>query len=117
MLNINGTVISLTRGDSAYITLSASIKDTNEVYALQEGDIVRVQVRKEPNGGEILIDGDVSYEVGSTEFVWHIHPDDTKGANVKQKYWWDAQIEFANGDVMTFIESTLFKLRDEVSER
>lgn len=116
MLNINGSVISLTRGDSAYITLSAIDKGGN-AYALQEGDKVRVQVRYAPNSGVLLFDGDVTYDVGSTEFMWHIYPEDTKEANVKQKYYWDAQIEFANGDVMTFIESSLFKLRDEVSER
>ena len=51
MLKISGTKISLTRGDSAYITLT--INDQNgDPYTLEDGDVVKCQVRTEPNDGD-----------------------------------------------------------------
>jgi hypothetical protein len=106
MLKISGNKISLTRGDSAYITLS--IDD----YELNDGDVVRVQVRDIPNTGELLVEGDV--DVSGEEIVWHIYPYQTSNLEVKT-YYWDAQLETSNGDIFTFIPASPFKLLDEVT--
>ena len=106
MLKISGNKILLTRGDSAYITLTLD-------YELQEGDEVRVQVRDFPNTGELLFEGNI--EIGiDNEIIWHIYPSQTSNLEVKS-YWWDAQLETSNGDVFTFIPASLFKLMDEVT--
>lgn len=106
MLKISGNKISLTRGDSAYITLH--IDD----YELNDGDVVRVQVRDVPNTGELLVEGDV--DVSGEEIVWHIYPAQTSNLEVKT-YYWDAQLETSNGDIFTFIPASPFKLLDEVT--
>ena len=112
MLKISGTKILLTRGDSAYVTLT--INDQNgDPYELMDGDVVKCQVRTKPNIGELIIDGNVSQDVDGN-IVWHILPTDTKDLDVG-KYWWDAQLETAGGDVFTFITSSLFKITDEVT--
>ena len=112
MLKISGTNISLTRGDSAY--LEFAITDTEgESYILKDGDKVRVQVRESPNGGELLFDGDISIEDNLVE--WYIRPSDTESLAVG-KYYWDAQLETAKGDIYTFITKSTFKLTDEVTE-
>lgn len=111
MLKISGNKISLTRGDSAYITLNILTK--NGEYDLADGDVVRVQVRDIPNTGELLFDGNI--EIGlDGEIIWHIYPDQTSDLDVKT-YYWDAQLQTANGDIFTFITASPFKLTDEVT--
>lgn len=112
MLRISGTNIMLTRGDSAYITLTIA-DETGAVYSLAEGDAVKIQVRKAPNYGELLFDGTIEYGPDG-EVVWHILPDDTAHTEVTT-YYYDAQLCTANGDVFTFIPSAKFKLLDEVT--
>lgn len=116
MLKISGNKISLTRGDSAYITLviNYKTKDGKEViYDLNEGDIVRVQVRDIPNVGELIFEGHVEY-MPDGEIVWHIFPYQTSNLEVKT-YYYDAQLQTLNGDIFTFITSSPFKLTDEVT--
>ena len=112
MLKISGTKISLTRGDSAYITINICQEDGSP-YMLNEGDEIHIQVRHEPNDGELLFEASIE-EIREDNFVWHIRPEDTKNAVIKS-YYWDAQIKTANGDVFTFIPVTTFKLTDEVT--
>lgn len=110
MLKISGNKISLTRGDSAYITL---IINTNDgVYTLNEGDEVRVQVRDVPNTGDLIFEGNI--EMINDEIVWHIYPAQTTNLEVAT-YYWDAQLQTANGDIFTFIPASAFKLLDEVT--
>lgn len=111
MLRISGTKISLTRGDSAYINLTIYDQE-GQVYEPDSDDIVRCQVRTAPNTGDLLIDGDV--EIQNDNIVWHIKPEDTENYDVG-KYYWDAELETAEGDVFTFITSSIFKLTDEVT--
>lgn len=110
MLKIKGNNISLTRGDSAYITLT--INTDNGTYSLQNGDEVRVQVRDVPNTGELLFEGIV--EQAEDGVIWHILPEQTSDLDVKT-YYWDAQLQTSNGDIFTFIPASAFKLLDEVT--
>ena len=112
MLKLSGTKISLTKGDSAYITINIC-KEDGSPYILQEGDEVSIQVRHEPNGGELLFNGIIT-DVSEDKFVWHIRPEDTKDAEIKV-YYWDAQIKTIEGDVYTFIPMTTLRLTDEVT--
>ena len=112
MLKLSGTKISLTKGDSAYITINICKKDGSP-YILQEGDEVSIQVRHEPNGGELLFNG-ITTDVSEDKFVWYIRPEDTKDAEIKV-YYWDAQIKTIEGDVYTFIPMTTLRLTDEVT--
>lgn len=112
MLNISGTKITLTRGDSAYITINIMNEDGTP-YELKPGDVVRCQVRDKANDGDLLFEGQV--ETVDNELVFHIYPEDTKNAEVKS-YVWDAQLETADGDIFTFITESAFKITNEVTK-
>lgn len=111
MLKTSGNKISLTRGDSAYITLIINTEDG--VYELNDGDTVKVQVRDMPNVGDLMFDGVVDI-MPDGEIVWHVLPEQTAFMDVKT-YYYDAQLQTANGDIFTFITSSPFKLTDEVT--
>ena len=113
MIKIKKTSISLTRGDSAYINFT--LTDINgEPLQLAAGDRVRCQVRKEPVTGELLFDGEVTYSQQGNQITWHIHPSDTANAQIGT-YYWDAQVEYANGDIYTFVDVSEFTLLPEVT--
>ena len=112
MLKISGTKISLTRGDSAYITINICQEDGSP-YMLNEGDEIHIQVRHKPNDGELLFEALIE-EIREDSFVWHIRPEDTKDAEIKV-YYWDAQIKTIEGDIYTFIPMTTLRLTDEVT--
>lgn len=113
MLKIKGSKIALTRGDSAYITLIPTVSDDGTQYELQEGDVVRAQIRTAPNVGELIAEGEMLYKDDGA-IVWYLRPSDTKDLEVGD-YYWDAQLELSNGDIFTFITSSQFKLTDEVT--
>lgn len=106
--------ISITRGDSAYLSLNIRDK-LHHPIELGDQDILHIQVREKPNGGTILFDGTVETEVDNS-LTWHIHPEDTKQAP-KNAYFWDAQIEYSNGDIFTWIPVSNFILLPEVTEK
>ena len=103
--------IYLTRGDSAYLDFPLTDKDGNPIV-LGDGDHLRCQVRKEPNGGEVLFEGII--EEGET-YTWHIVPSDTKDAPL-DTYVWDAQVEYSNGDIFTFVNVSNFTILKEVTD-
>ena len=108
------TNIELTRGDSAYISFEITDNDGNKI-TLGDQDIVRCQVRKQPNGGELLISSELR-EDEKDGIVWHIRPEDTANLEVGL-YYYDAQVEFKeSGDIFSFIPVSKFVLIDEVTE-
>jgi len=113
MIKIDETMISITRGDSAYIQLDISDM-SGEPVTLSSRDIVRCQVRKRPNDGELVFEGDIIRSDQDNSIVWHIHPEDTMNEFVGT-YYWDAQVEFTNGDIFTFIPVSKFKLLPEIT--
>lgn len=112
MLTIKRTNISLTRGDSAYITLSVT-DGSGTPIELNENDTIRVQVREEPNGGTLIFEGNLIFD--DDGITWYIRPEDTEAREVKV-YYWDAQVEFSNGDIFTFIPVSKFTILSEVTE-
>lgn len=110
MLQISGTGITLTRGDSAYINVS--IKDAKgNTYTPGPGDRIRAQVRQDANSTKILFESEIPYDT----LVWHIKPEDTNGAQMGKSYVYDMQIETTEGDVFTFIPVSAFTVSKEVT--
>ena len=113
MITIDETNISITRGDSAYIQFNINDMSGNPI-TLQSTDIVRSQVRKKPNDGELIFDGEIIRNDDEGTIIWHIKPENTKDEDVGN-YYWDAQVEFPNGDIFTFIPVSKFRLMPEVT--
>lgn len=112
MLKIRGYNISLTRGDSAYITVQIVQHDGSR-YLIQGNDKVRIQVRSKPNTGKLLFEAKMYFNQDK-DLVWYIKPEDTNNIPAG-KYVYDAQVELANGDIFTFIPMSTFEVADEVT--
>ena len=79
---------------------------------LTSGDKVRCQVRNEPDSGTLLVEGRILKQ--GEDYLWYIKPEDTVDLDVGD-YYWDAQVEFSNGDIFSFIPVSKFKLISEVT--
>lgn len=98
--------IYITRGDSAYLDFDL-VDATGEPITLDAGDEIRCEVRESGNGGKLFFEGLIE-----NNSCWHIRPEDTEDAT-KSKYVYDIQIEYANGDVITFVPLSDFVLLEE----
>lgn len=120
MLKIKKNNISITRGDSAYITIDIFDGSGNAIIP-GDGDVVRCQVRDAVNDGNLLFEGEIIKNVvtqdeeETVQIIWHIKPQDTRNADMTKSYVYDVQIEFSNGDVFTFIQAASFEIMDEVT--
>ena len=113
MIKITGTTIMITRSDSAFVKFK--FVDANNDIITFDGNVT-VQVRSATNddyNAGLLFTGDV-VKVDDI-FIWGIKPEDT--ATADGDYFWDAQIEFDNGDTYTFVEASKFKVKPEVTLR
>lgn len=102
--------ISLTRGDSAYITLTIKDIDENK-YVPGSTDVVKATVRKTIDAEDILFES----EIPTDTMVWHILPADTKYADMEDDYVYDVQITTESGDVFTIIGPAEFNILGEVT--
>lgn len=108
MLTIEDGAISLTRGDTAYLSLD--LTDANgEPFEGSEGDYKTFTVR-ERVGGTLL------FAITETlDSAFKITPDMTKELEYG-RYVYDIQVTLANGDVFTVVPKNTFKLTEEVTE-
>lgn len=112
MLRIEGTTITLTRGDSARIQLTLNKRyadGTTEAYTPEEGDTIRFAMKKEFSDelAPILID------IPTSTLLLHIRPANTKNLPYGE-YKYDVELTTANGDKDTFIEKATIILTEEV---
>lgn len=118
MLAINGTNITLTRGDSAYISVPV-LKADGTAYVPQSGDKVALQVRTAPITGigsdpSVIIDGDIDFDQDGVP-LWYISPSDS--TIPAKTYSWDVELQMGNGDVCTYNSGVLTILpEDTVAE-
>lgn len=110
--------ITITKGDSGYLEIVPTDKE-GAPLELVDGDVVHAQVRDQDD--QLLFEADISKETaedGTDVYVWHIHPSDTKNAEIGT-YVWDAQIEYGgeDEDVTTFIGLSDFNIIKESTRR
>ena len=98
--------IKLTRGDTAYLTVSVNIED--EPYTVKTDDVLTLTVKGDYADEEALIEKKIT---GTT--IFHIKPEDTKGLEFGT-YVYDVQVTPANGDNFTIIADKKFKITNEV---
>lgn len=114
MYSINGTTISLTRGDT--LLVQVGMMRDSEPYTPVEGDSVRFALKsglnstgKEMKESTPLILKDIP--IGT--MILRLEPEDTKALSFGD-YVYDIEITFSNGVVDTFIANSKFKLTPEV---
>ena len=109
MHTINGTNITLTRGDTLYITVNI-FKD-GEVYTPAEGDVIRFAMkRKYKDSDEDVL---IVKTIPNDTLLLKIEPEDTKELPMGKTYVYDIQLTDANGNIDTFILGN-FTVSEEV---
>lgn len=110
MLYIEGNMIKLTRGDTAYLTVPIQIA-TGEEYSMQNGDTLTMSVKK-----SIKDETYAFQKISVGENTIHIEPADTEQLAFG-KYKYDLQLTTTDGDIYTLIEVDTFELMPEVTLR
>lgn len=111
-MKIQGTNISMIRGDSQSITVSVIDKDGNKV-PLTTGDTIYLTVKYNVNTEEKVLQKVITqFEDGNANI--EITPDDTKDIPFKT-YTYDIQLNRADGTVNTIIPPSNFTIGSEVT--
>ena len=107
MYKIQGTTITLTRGDSFYCHLD--LKQNGRAYTPDDGDVIRFALKKDYFDTNVLI----SQTIPNDTLILCLLPADTKTLAFGT-YVYDIEITFENGDVDTFINEGKFVIAPEV---
>lgn len=109
MINISGTTITMTRGDTLRAILELKDEDGN-VYTPLRDDRIRFAMKKNYDDETPL----VIKEIPNDTLELHLEPKDTKNLAQPSTYFYDIEITYTNGDVDTFIDKAKLKLTEEV---
>lgn len=108
MFAIDGKKITLTRGDSAKITISI-YDSVGNPYTPQTGDKVRFALKRNYTSEDALIKKQIPTNTLELELL----PSDTESLAFGS-YVYDIELTYANGDVDTFISRGMLFLAQEV---
>lgn len=114
MYKVEGTTITMTRGDTALIRVGMT-RDGTE-YTPQAGDSVRFAAKTELNrtGTEFKeAEPLIVKQIPIDTMILRLDPEDTKGLSFGY-YTYDIEITFASGIVDTFIPNSRLVLAPEV---
>ncbi len=117
MIEVKGTTIRMTRGDTLIATVTPTIKATGEPYVPVTGDTCRFALkrnrlnsdRSDYTDSEPLILKDIPI----TNMQLVLDPEDTKSLGFGQ-YVYDIQLTHADGSTDTFINRASLILTEEV---
>ena len=108
MIKIDGTTITMTRGDT--LSLTVNIYDQEgHAYAPDPGDAIRFAMKKDYEDAEPLI----IKSIDPADFQLIVEPEDTKALEYG-RYVYDIELTTASGVVDTFIANAVLKLTREV---
>lgn len=105
---INGTSISLTRGDTLQIQISIT-DASGERYSPAEGDVIRFAMKQRYSDPTPILVKTIPNET----LILLINPEDTKSLSYGA-YKYDIELTTATGIVDTFIPRADFKILEEV---
>lgn len=108
MLTIEGTRITVTRGDT--LTLTVGMKKNNQTYVMQEGDAVRfaISIGHKGDAGYKLI---TTADIPSDTLTFTLPSTETEKLT-RSLYCYDIEMTYADGTVDTFI-SDYIEVRGE----
>ena len=108
MVEVNGTTITMTRGDTARISVFITDSEGDQ-YIPEEGDSIRFAAKQNYTDGTPLI----LIDVPTDSLVFTIQPDDTKNLAFGN-YVYDIELTKVDGTVDTFITKAKLKITEEV---
>ena len=108
MLSVSDNNITMTRGDTAYLTVPLTTVNGNE-YSVTYNDSMRFTVRKKTDDDEIVLQKLV---LGNNSF--RIAPADTADLEYG-KYVYDIELTTGGGDVYTVVTKHYFILTEEIT--
>jgi len=112
MLSVNGDVITLTRGDSAALTVEIFTEDESGNRTLREtdpGDTLRLSVKRHPEDPVFVFQKTV---VGESTVT--VDPIDTKYLP-PMRYFYDVELCTPSGDVYTVVGPAPLILEEDVT--
>ena len=110
MVTINGTSITITRGDTLDITVEILYPDGSP-YTVRDGDVVRFALKQRYTDEEPL----VLKEIPHVGMNLRLEADETKVLKAGgAPYVYDIQITMEDGTVCTFIDRAKFTVTEEV---
>lgn len=109
MVTIDGTTITMTRGDTLKVTISLKSKD-GTTYTPSANDVVKFTVKEKYTDKDALIEKTIP----TNTMLLHLEPDDTKELKMPKKYVYDMELTKANGDRDTFIDKATLSITEEV---
>lgn len=109
MLEINGSTIRLTKGDTAHLNVSIANTATGENYEMQENDLLFLTIRRQHyTDSPVLVQKKLT---GSSDFT--LLPEDTARLT-SGTYCYDVELRTGN-EVFTIIQCSDFELLPEVT--
>lgn len=121
MFKVEGTTITLTRGDTFNATITMKLASNNQTYTPQTGDVIKFYMRRDAMDLQrtrwmpYVSVPIITKTIPNDTLILHLDPDDTKSLPFGD-YAYDIEITFANGDVDTFINMADFILAPEVDD-
>ena len=116
MVSIDGTNITMTRGDTLVADVAITAPDGTD-YTPQSGDVIKFAVKNTTmvGGGADYKDVEPIIEkvIPNDTLQLVLNPEDTKPLKFGE-YVYDVSIEFSDGNVDTFITTSPFVLTPEV---
>ena len=110
MVNINGTTITITKGDTLDLLIEILLPD-GSIYPVQAGDVIRFALKQKYTDREPLL----VKEVPHTSMNLRLEAAETKLlAADGVPYVYDIQITMEDGTVDTFIDRARFIVTEEV---
>lgn len=108
MQNVNGTTITLTKGDTFQATVSIYNSD-GTAYTPVSGDVIKFAMKHYYSDSAALI----TKTIDNSTMILRLDPEDTENLSAGT-YVWDMQLTNSDGDVDTFIASAQFVLTEGV---
>lgn len=110
MVNINGTTITITQGDTLDAKVDILLPDGSK-YAVQEGDVIRFALKQRYSDMEPLLIQEIPHETMNLRLEAEVTKLFVAGG---VPYVYDIQITMEDGTVDTFIDRAKFIVTEEV---
>lgn len=110
MVEIDGTHITMTRGDTLITKINIRKSTDGEIFIPSEGDSVLFAVKKRFKDEESLIEKLIPIDT----MILELKPEDTKQLDMPRDYFYDCSITRADGRVYTFINKAILSITEEV---